>query len=201
MRTKKLFLVLAALAVLGLALGGIANGVFRNADSPSAFPDVHSPASRLATVARFPSEPGSPERQVVLQRTPDGYLCLWDSPDATARLGVGGCNPASDPLAGHELFVSLAYDGGPAVDTVRDARLSGLLAAHVDRVQVLMSDGSTRRVALSSAPTRSVADTDYRSFAYRIRQSDLRRGVTPVAVLALDATGAEIDRQTTGVGQ
>jgi hypothetical protein len=45
-----------------------------------------------------------------------------------------------------------------------------------------------------------VAGKDYRVFAYRIRQADLRRGVTPVEIVVRAADGEVIDRQTTGIG-
>jgi hypothetical protein len=200
MRTKRHFIVAVVAVGLGLALGGIANGVFRAAGTPSATPDVRSHASDLLPVAQFPSETGRPDRQVVLQRTPDGYLCVWDSPDGTAEHGVGGCNSAADPLGGRKLFVSLAYDGGPAIATVHDARLSGIAAPDVTVAKLVMSDGSTRTIALSRASTRALAGEDYRSFAYRVRQSDILKGITPVAVLVLDADGSVIDRQVTGIG-
>jgi hypothetical protein len=199
-RTRTIFLVGGGAVVLGLISGGAATGVFRNAGTPSAIADVHSPASVSAIVARFAPETGATDRQVVLQRTPDGFLCLWDSPDATADHGVGGCNPASDPLGGHKLFVSLAYDGGPSVQNVSDARLSGLLARDVARIVVEMSDGSTRHVLVANAPTTKVTSQPYRVFAYRLRRSDLSQGIGPVAVVAQASDGTELDRQTTGIG-
>jgi hypothetical protein len=198
--TSRFVIVVLAVAALGLALGGVASGVFRAAGTPSATPDVHSSGSRAQSVGRFQAEDGTADRQVVLQRTPDGYLCVWDSPDASAEHGVGGCNSAADPLAGRKLFASLAYEGGPTATTVHDARLSGMVAAEVASAELVMSDGSTRRIALVAASTRGVAGKDYRVFAYRIRQSDLRRGVTPVEIVVRAADGEVVDRQTTGIG-
>ncbi len=200
MRLKRTFVVAGAVCIAGLALGGIASGLHRAAGTPSATPDIQGNAGTLEQVAAFAPEGGRAARQLVLQRTPDGYLCVWDSPDGTADHGVGGCNPAADPLAGHKLFVSLAYDGGPAVTAVRDARLSGLAAADVASARVLMTDGSTRPILLSPRSTRAVAGKDYRPFAYRVRRDDLDRGIGPVAVLVLDARGSVIDRQVTGIG-
>jgi hypothetical protein len=194
-------LIVAALACgAALAAAGVASGVFRNDGTVSAAPAVGSKSGRRMTVARFDPASGAADRVVVLERTPDGYLCVWDAPDPTGAHGVGGCNPADDPLGGRKLFTSLTYDGGPGAATVHDARLSGLAAAGVQQVVVAMSDGTTRGVHLAATDTRPVAGADYRSFAYRIRETDLRRGVTPVAVVALDSAGAEIDRQATGVG-
>jgi hypothetical protein len=198
MTNKRLLIVLGVACAVVLAAAGVAAGFLRSA--PSKAPDIGSKSGSRVTVARFAAGEGGPDRQVVVERTPDGYVCLWDSPDASALHGVGGCNDAADPLGGRKLFVSLTYDGGPDLGTVRDPRLSGLTAADVDHVVIEMSDGSSRIVRLSRASTRAVAGGDYAAFAYRVRESDLRRGVTPVAVLAVDAAEKEIDRQTTGIG-
>jgi len=200
MGMNRVFVVAGVLCTVALALGGIASGLHRAAGTPSATPDIRGNAGAVQQVAQFAADGGRPVRQVVLQRTPDGYLCVWDSPDGTADHGVGGCNPADDPLAGHKLFVSLAYDGGPAVSTVRDARLSGLAAADVASARVVMSDGSMRPIALSPRSTRALAGQDYRPFAYRVRQADLVHGIGPTAVVALDERGRVIDRQATGIG-
>jgi len=200
MRTSRLLLIGSAAVALGLVFGGIASGVFRQAGTPSSVPDVRSSAGTRVTLARFGRELGTADRQLVLQRTPDGFICLWDSPDASGERGVGGCNSASDPLGGRKLFISLAYDGGPDVKTVTDARLSGLLAVDVARVAIEMSDGTTRTAPALRGQITGGTVGPYRVFAYRIRQADLRAGATPVAVAALDATGNELDRQTTGIG-
>jgi len=200
MKKTRWVIALGAVSATGLAAGGLAYGVFRAAGTPSAAPDVSSKASVRAVVARFPSAPGRAGRSLVLQRTPDGYLCVWDAPGEDEAHGSGGCNPAADPLGGRELYVSLAYDGGPSVATVTDARLSGLVSARVDRLQLVMSDGTMRNVPLVSARTRAIAGSDYRVFAYRVPPGDLQRGVTPTAAVALDRAGSEIDRQTTGIG-
>jgi hypothetical protein len=199
--SKTRVLIASGLATaVALAAAGVAAGVFRQPGTVSAAPAIGAKASKRMTVATFDAAQGADDRMVVIERTPDGYLCLWDSPDAAAEHGLGGCNPASDPLGGRKLFASLTYDGGPSVASVHDARLSGLASSDVDQVHVAMSDGSTRRVHLAKPSTRTVAGADYRSFAYRIHERDLRRGVTPVAVVAADAAGAELDRQSTGIG-
>jgi hypothetical protein len=38
------------------------------------------------------------------------------------------------------------------------------------------------------------------AFGHRFSRGELRRGVTPVAVVAFDQNGNEIDRQETGFG-
>jgi hypothetical protein len=199
--TKTRALLASGLAVVAaLAVTGVAAGVFRHPGTESAAPAIGTKASKRMTVATFDPVQGAADRMVVIERTPDGYLCLWDSPDAAADNGLGGCNPADDPLGGRKLFASLTYDGGPSIASVHDARISGLAAEDVEQVLVTMNDGSTRRVHLAKPSTRAVAGGDYRSFAYRVHENDLRRGVTPVAVVAIDAGGAEVDRQTTGIG-
>ena len=151
----------------------------------------------LVRVARIPAANGLGERGVFVQPTSAGFLCLWDAPDATSSARQGGCNPADDPLAGEELFVSLAYDGGPDVTGVRDARLIGIAANDVAQVSVVMSDDTRRTVTLR---TVGVGGRSYRAFGYRLRRADLEQGLGPTAVLALDARGVEIDRQATGFG-
>ena len=199
--TKTRALLASGLAVVAaLVVTGVAVGVFRHPGTVSAAPATGSQAGKRMTVATFDRVQGEADRQVVIERTPDGYLCLWDSPDATAVHGLGGCNAADDPLGGRKLFASITYDGGPGIASVHDARISGLAAEDVEQVVVAMSDGSTRRMHVTKPSTRDVAGADYRSFAYRVHDNDLRRGVTPVAVVAMDAAGAEVDRQTTGIG-
>jgi hypothetical protein len=198
--TTRVLIASGLTALAALAVAGVAAGVFRQPGTISAAPSIHSKAGKRLTVAHFETEPGAADRAVVLERTPDGYLCVWDSPDADATHGVGGCNTADDPLAGRKLFASLTYDGGPSVAGVHDARISGLASADVDQVVVMMNDGSARGMRLARPSTRAVAGADYQAFAYRVHDRDLRRGVTPVAVVALDADGAELDRQATGIG-
>lgn len=200
MRRRKIIAVAGLCAAGGLAAGGVATAVLGGPGTPSSRPDVSQAGSRRALVARFAAEPGATGRVVVVQRTTDGFVCLWDAPDATSPEGLGGCNPAADPLGGRQLFVNLAYDGGPSAATVHDARLSGLVAPGVAAARVVMSDRSTRPLALSAATVPGSA-TAYRAFAYRLRPSDLRAGITPTAVAVLDASGSELDRQATGFGQ
>jgi len=137
---------------------------------------------------------------IVIQRTPDGFVCFWDSPDPLGAKGVGGCNPAASPLGGRKLFVNLAYEGGPDADTVHDARLSGLTTPAVATAELLMSDGSTRALALRPTSARAIAGADYRVFAYRLREIDLTNGITPVEVVVRGPDGEVLDRQTTGIG-
>lgn len=152
----------------------------------------------LLKVLDIPAAGGLAKRGVFVQPTTAGFLCLWDAPSATSLARQGGCNQADDPFGGRQLFLSLAYDGGPEARDVKDARLIGLVAPMVADAQVLMSDGSRRTVPLQ---TESVGGDTYRAFGYRFKSADLRNGVTPSAVIALNSNGAEIDRQATGFGR
>ncbi|HEX4745740.1 MAG TPA: hypothetical protein VFU99_02560 [Gaiellaceae bacterium] len=64
-------------------------------------------------------------------------------------------------------------------------------------VRVLLSDGSWRAVKTKKA---RVGSHEFQAFGYRMRKSDLKRGLSPTAIVAFDVDGAEIDRQTTGIG-
>lgn len=187
-------LLLAAAAFAAILAGSIFAGHLAGTGDPeSVISAIREDAA--IKVADIPADRGRSARGVFVHKTSTGHLCVWDAPSATSREQQGGCNSADDPLGGKKLFVSLAYDGGPSASAVTDARLIGLGAPNVAAVEILMIDGTRRSVALRGV--RIGAD-DYRAFGYRFRTSDLRRGVTPVAVVALDESGAEIDRQTTG---
>jgi hypothetical protein len=184
--------------VLSLAVAGVFAGSVLGArigePSPEAFQSpVHDGA--LVRVAPLSAENGMSARGLFLQRTTDGLLCLWDAPDGTSRARQGGCNSASDPLLGQSLIVSFAYEGGPAAGDVSDARLIGLAAENVDEVSILMSNGSRLRLPLRRVPTNMGS---FRAFGRRFARGPLNHGITPVAVVALDESGKEIERQPTG---
>ena len=153
--------------------------------------------TRPTQVADIPAIDGLPARGVFAQITSTGQFCLSDAPlDAPLR-GGGGCNSADDPLGGSAISASLAYEGGPAIEAVRDARVIGLAAANVATVRVLMSDGSFRIVRLR---TSTVGEQGIQVFGFRVRKSDLRKGIGPIAVGAYHKNGTEIGRQATGIG-
>jgi hypothetical protein len=152
-------------------------------------------ADPLVRVADITRGDGSPSLGVFVQLTRTGHLCVWEAPSATSRERGGGCNPADDPLGGEALSVTFSYDGGPAVADVTSATLFGLAAPEVAHATVLMSDGSRREIRLKSI---EVGGDELRVFGLRIKAADLRRNVTPIAVVALDAAGKELDRQATG---
>ena len=189
------------LVVLGiLALGGVlAGSVVAARLGP---PDVERLQAAiekdpLVRVTGLPASGNVRERDVFVQLTSTGHLCLWDAPAASPRELQGGCNSADDALGGGTVRASLGYEGGPAPEDVRDARIVGLARIDVQEVRIAMSDGTARRVALRRV---AIGSAEYRVFAHRIKPSDLRMGLGPVAVVAVDATGRELDRQTTGFG-
>jgi hypothetical protein len=148
-------------------------------------------------IAEIAAADGLPARGVFARLTSTGHFCLSDAPIEHPNMGGGGCNPADDPLGGQHLSVSLAYDGGPELAAVRDARLIGLATDSVSSLRVLMTDGSSRAVKLKKA---KVGAGSFKAFGYRFKRSDLRNAIGPTAVVAFDASGVEIGRQTTGIG-
>lgn len=186
--------LVTAVGLAAVLVGGILAAQLAGSGDPEALVSAIG-EDRATKVADIAAEPGHQARSVFVQTTSTGHVCLWDAPSATSPARQGGCNSAEDPLGGRELSVSFAYDGGPAPSTVTDARLIGLGAADVADVEVLMSDGTRRTMHLR---TVRVGMDEYRAFGYRFKRADLRRGVGPTAVIAFDASGAEIDRQTTG---
>ena len=46
----------------------------------------------------------------------------------------------------------------------------------------------------------SVGSGEFLAFGYRVKHSDLEHGVGPAAVIARDASGNELARQPTGIG-
>lgn len=193
--TTRHWAAFGAAAVLACVLtGGVIAGHLGS--SP---PDVETlyAAERNEPMVRVAEIGGTGARAVFAQLTSTGHFCLWDAPSATSLQRQGGCNSADDPLGGRELSVSLAYDGGPAAKDVRDARLIGVASTNVADVEVLMSDGTRRNTELREI---AVGGHRLRAFGYRVTRADLRAVVTPVAVLAVDEGGREIDRQATGFG-
>lgn len=151
----------------------------------------------LVKVLDLPATEGAGARVMFVQPTSAGFLCVWDAPSANSKARQGGCNPSDDPLGGRAVSASLAYEGGPAVDGVKDARLIGLAVAETADLQVLMSDGSTRGMHLKKA---RVGSHEFKAFAYRFKKADLKRGIGPTAIVALNADGVELGRQPTGIG-
>jgi hypothetical protein len=196
MRARKRIIVAAgaALVLLGTAGGVIASAV----TGPGADIEALESATRTAPMVRLADVEagnGKAARGVFSQVTSTGHFCLWDAPSASSPQRMGGCNPADDPLGGHPLSASFAYDGGPDPASVTDARLIGLVADEASFVHVVMSDGSRIELGLRRVP-RSTGD--FRVFAHRFGRGQIRHGVTPTAVVALDADGNELDRQATG---
>jgi hypothetical protein len=151
----------------------------------------------LTQVANIDAADGVGELGVFVQTTETGHLCVWEAPSATSRQRGGGCNTADDPLNGSAISATLSYDGGPDISSVTTATLFGLAAAEVARAAVVMSDGSSRTIKLKKA---KIGSDEFRAFGHRIRKSDLRKSIGPAAIVAYDASGAELARQPTGIG-
>lgn len=192
-RRRRLIVGLAVVVLGGAAAGAVVASRF---DDGSELVDAID-AAPLVRVAEIPAGDGASAKGVFMQSTATGHLCIWEASSPTSRDRGGGCNPIDDPLGGRSLSFTLSYDGGPATVDVRSATVFGLARSDVAAIRVLMSDGSSRAVRLTKARVES---GDFRAFGYRFRRSDLRKDIGPVAVVALDASGAEIDRQTTGIG-
>jgi hypothetical protein len=195
MRTRRAVIAALVMAVASVLVGGVIAGGFDWSRSSDELERALS-ETQPTRVADIPAADGLPARGVFAQITATGHFCLFDAPLQAPSQGGGGCNTADDPLGGNAISASIAYDGGPAIEAVRDARLIGLAAANVASVRVLMSDGSSRVVKLK----RSAVGEDLEVFGYRVRRSELKAGVGPTAVIALDANGVELDRQPTGIG-
>lgn len=199
-RTGKARSSIAIVAVV-LTTGVLVGSVIAAQRSAAPVPDVDRlqaaiDAEPMTKVAAFSGDDQA-SRGVFVQELATGHLCVWDAPSAASRERRGGCNPIDDPLGGSAVSASLTYDGGPATEQVKDARLSGLAAADVATVAVLMSDGSEREVRLRR--TKLGAGV-FLAFGYRFKKADLRNGVGPIAVIARNSDGAEVARQQTGIG-
>ena len=193
-RRGALVVALVTVASAVLATGVIA-GQFQSVDPPS-FHEALS-TGEITQVADVQTEDGFPGRGVFAQITNTGQLCIWEAVSATSGSRGGGCNSIDDPLNGRALSATLSYDGGPAIGDVTSATVFGLAAPGAARVSVLMSDGSARVVKLKKA---KVGSDEFRAFGYRFKRADLKKGVGPIAIVALDANGVELGRQPTGIG-
>lgn len=190
---RRLAAVGVALVLAGLLAGAvIASRLDDGTDLVAAIEEA--PLIRVADIA---AEDRSPARGVYVQTTRTGHICVWEAPTASSRQRGGGCNTADDPLNGEPISFTLSYDGGPAIADVRGATLFGLASADVARASVLMSDGTERDIRLREA---TVSGTSFLAFGYRIKKADLRKGVGPTAVIVRDASGVEVGRQATGIG-
>lgn len=196
MRTSPVLVATVVVATSAMLVAGVVAGGFDWSRSSDEL-DAALANTRPTQVADIPAADGLPARGVFAQITSTGHFCLSDAPLDAPLTGGGGCNAADDPLGGSVISASLAYDGGPAIQAVRDARLIGLAAASVVSVRIVMTDGSSRAVKLR---TSTVGEQGLQVFGFRMRKSDLKKGVGPIAVVALDESGAEVGRQTTGIG-
>jgi hypothetical protein len=185
--------VVAAILAGGVFAGAVVAGHLRGENTQERLRAAIQ-HDALIEVATIPADSGRAGRGVFAQATSAGFLCLWDAPSATSPQRMGGCNPLDDPLGGHALSASFAYEGGPGADSVTDARLMGLVAGDIATVRVLLTDGNQRTMTLHRVP-RSIGD--FRAFGYRFKPGDIRLG-GPTAVVGYDSNGIEVDRQATG---
>lgn len=195
-RHRVLTIGVGLIVLAGAAVGGVVAGGIDWSGNAERL-DVALVEAEPTQVAEIGAADGLPARGVFAQITSTGHFCLSDAPVGSPLMGGGGCNAADDPLGEKVVSVSLAYDGGPAVETVRDARLIGLASERASSVRVLMSDDTWRAVKLKKA---KIAADEFQAFGYRFKKSDLKKGIGPVAIVAFDANGAEIHRQPTGIG-
>ena len=196
-RVRKRMVVLLALALAGsLLVGSVAAQRGGNATDAAKI-EAAIAAARMTRVADVAGGEGFARRGVFIQELDTGDLCVWDAASASSSDRQGGCNSIDEPLGGSAVSANLAYEGGPAIESVRDARLSGLASSSAASVVVLMSDGSERTLSLK--PVHLDAG-DFTAFGYRFKKSDLRSGVGPIAVIARAAGGKELGRQPTGIG-
>jgi hypothetical protein len=186
----------AAIVAAGVLASGVIAGRIAWTDDAVRL-DAALADAPAVTLVEIPSADGLPARGVFAQVTSTGQLCLTDAPLDSPLMGGGGCNPADDPLGERAFSASLAYDGGPEIQAVKDARLIGLASSDVASMRVLMSDGSSRQIRLKKT---KVGTNEFQAFGFRFKKSDLKKSIGPTAVVAFDADGGEIDRQVTGIG-
>ena len=184
---------LVVVVIVGAVASAVVASSFDDGSSLTAAID-EAPLTRVADIA---ADDGGPALGVYTQLTSTGHLCVWEAPSARSRQRGGGCNTVDDPLNGRPVSFTLSFEGGPATADVRNATLFGLALDEVASVRVLMSDGSWRAVKLKKA---KVGADDFKAFGVRLKTADLKNGIEPTAVVAFDAGGVEIGRQTTGIG-
>jgi hypothetical protein len=186
-----------ALGVAVLVAGAVASAVVASRIDDGSDLVAAIEEAPLTRVANIDAADGAAELGVFVQTTETGHVCVWEAPSATSRERGGGCNTADDPLNGSAISATLSYDGGPDISSVKSATLFGLAAAEVAEVEVLMTDGSSRSVKLKKT---KVGSDEFRAFGHRIRKSDLKKGIGPIAIVAFDANGVALGRQPTGIG-
>ena len=195
-RVRRAGIVAAAVIASGVLVGGVVASRIEWSDDAARL-DTALAEAQPVQLAVIPAAEGLAGRGVFAQVTSTGHFCLSDAPLDSPRTGGGGCNSADDPLGGASISASLAYDGGPELESVRDARVIGLASTEVASVGVLMTDGSFRAVKLRAA---KVGSDEFQAFGYRFKKADLKKGLAPTAIVAFDADGVEIGRRATGIG-
>lgn len=201
MRRNRFMATAVLLTALAGVLAGTATGVMKTGiiafsrapDSSDSLPllsVLRTGESRR--IADFADGDVSDARAVFVSRATEGgeeMVCLWDTNLLNGHQG-GGCNYAYDPFGGRRMMVSLAFDGGPALETITEARIIGLVDPAVVSVGILQANGKTTDVRLSPD----------RAFAVAYTQSDILHGRAPVAVIGRDVRHAVIDQEPLQLG-
>ncbi len=196
-RMRKLFLLVAA-ASTAITTGTLLGGYFAGTGqaSRSAPPDVGAMLAQEGTGTKVADYGGAAAgRAVFVKQLSNGDLCISDA-RADGSAPVGGCNPASDALGGRSMTVTIAYDGGPTLSTISNARVFGLVAPAVHGLELRMSDGSSQVLTLQ----KTGLGGGLKAFAGTIPESALSSGVTPVALVAFGAGGTIIDTEPATIG-
>ncbi|MDX6515437.1 MAG: hypothetical protein QOH73_1103 [Gaiellaceae bacterium] len=199
---RRRVLLVVGLALLAAASAGAVRaslwggpiGLTKSVDKADAPPfPVRGPRNGLRpdgtrVIASFKAANGISHDAVLGSSSDSKKICLLDVNLATGD-EAGGCNPTDDAFGGRRFLMSLSYDGGPAIGSVRNAHIIGLAASDVASVAIVSSDGARKDVALNASG----------AFVYVVPPGELKRGVQPVAVVAYDASGKQVDRQATGI--
>jgi hypothetical protein len=176
---------LAVAALFGVAAGSVFGAVSQGRHVSAQRPTI---AEKGVQIARFP---GVSKVGVFLARDSGGNVCLLTSPigDPDPAHASGGCNPATSPLGGKAMLSEYGFDGGPAVRTVKNAQVAGVVTGQVAKVALVMSDGIEHAATLLATPTASTLGAGHSVFAYALNDGEYQAGVSLSSVVAYDAAG------------
>lgn len=135
---------IAIAGVLGIVSGSVFGGVFASRSA--------SGSLKLAgTGVRISTYSVGSKYGAFIQRDSAGNVCLL-SGQLSSSERVGGCNPAVSPLDGRAMLTLYNFEGGPVITSVTDARVAGLADPSVRRVELVLTDGTHRRLLLAVSP-------------------------------------------------
>jgi hypothetical protein len=144
----------------------------------SAVAAIHLDPARADRLRAFRSRDGS-DRAVWVAPTTDGQTCVLDV--GADQVGAG-CGPTL--FGAHRLAFTEASAAAPPGGTAGELRIAGVAAPAVGSVAIDLSDGSTAVVVPDGAG----------AFVYELPETQLARGVMPVALRARDGTAKQVDR-------